>query len=161
MRQLDRETLFDCAPDAFWKAFLDLEFNRRLYLDALSFREIDILEQTDTSRRMRAVPRLELPGPLAKVLGDRFGYEERGQLDRPKGEWRWHTIPNAMGDKIKTEGILRIEAAGDGRCRRLDQVTIEAKVFGIGGLIESTAEKQLRASWEKEAVFTKGWLAKS
>jgi hypothetical protein len=158
MRKLDRETRFDCSPETFWNAFWDPEFNRKLYLEALGFREIEILEQTDVTRRMRAVPKLDMPGPLVKVLGDRFGYEERGKLDRARGEWRWSTIPNALGDKIRTEGVLRIVSDGSG-CRRLDEVTIEAKVFGIGGLIESTAEKQLRASWEKEAVFTKSWLS--
>ena len=38
-------------------------------------------------------------------------------------------------------------------------MTIEAKIFGVGGLIESSAEKQLREGWDKSAVFMNKWLA--
>jgi hypothetical protein len=159
MRKLERQTLLDCDADRFWKMFFDREFNRRLYLDELGFLEIEVLDQTDTSRRMRAVPRVDLPGPLLKLIGPRFGYEERGELDRTRQVWRWSTIPSTLKGKLATSGTLRLEPAGNGAIRRSDEVTIEAHVFGLGGMIETTAEKQLRASWDKEAPFTKRWLA--
>ena len=37
-------------------------------------------------------------------------------------------------------GTVRIEPSGDGHCRRTDQFTVEAKIFGLGGLIESSIE---------------------
>jgi hypothetical protein len=159
MRRLQRETLFDCDANRFWEMFFDEEFNRRLYLDTLRFLEIEVIAQTETSRCMRAVPQVDLPGPLMKLFGPRFGYEERGELDRAAGEWRWYAVPSTLADKIETKGVMRISPRGDGGIRRSDEITIEARVFAVGGLIELTSEKQLRALWEKEAPFTERWLA--
>ena len=47
---------------------------------------------------------------------------------------------------------------GDAECRRSDEVVIEGKIFGLGGVIESTAEKEVRASWDKERAFFTRWL---
>jgi hypothetical protein len=45
--------------------------------------------------------------------------------------------------------------------RRVAEILIEAKVFAVGGLIESSAEKQLRDGWDKSAVFMNRWLEKN
>jgi hypothetical protein len=36
----------------------------------------------------------------------------------------------------------------------------EAKVFAIGGILESAFEKSLRSGWDKSAEFLNAWLAK-
>ncbi len=160
MRRLSRTLDIACDADAFWAIFFDDDYVKKLHREGLGFREIEILERTDTRRRLRAVPSLDVPEPVARLLGDRFGYVETGSLDRARGEWRWSMAPNALGDKLRTEGTIVVEATGEGRARRRDEVVIEAKVFGVGGLIESSAEKQLRASWEREAAFLNRWIAK-
>jgi hypothetical protein len=33
-------------------------------------------------------------------------------------------------------------------------------VFGLGGIIESTAEKEIRSAWAKEATYLEQWLKK-
>jgi hypothetical protein len=152
--------VLDCDTDTFWKVFFDDEYAKRLHREGLGFREIEILDKTESSRRLRAVPSMEVPPAVERLLGDRFGYEERGTLDKERGEWRWSMVPNALGGKLRTEGTVRVEAAGDGKTRRRDEVTIEASVFGVGGLIEGAAEKQLKISWEKEETFLKKWLAR-
>jgi hypothetical protein len=161
MRRLTRTLELDCDPDSFWQMFFDDDYVKKLHRDGLGFREIEVLERTDTRRRLRAVPSLDVPETVARLLGDRFGYVETGSLDRARGEWRWSMAPNALGDKLRTEGTIVVEAAGDGRARRKDEVIIEAKVFGVGGLIEASAEKQLRASWDREATFLNRWIAKT
>jgi hypothetical protein len=147
-----------CDPETFWKIFLDEAYTTKLYRDELGFRELEILEQSETARRLRGVPKLNMPAPVTKLLGDRFGYVESGTLDRGKSEWHWRMTPNTMADKLRTEGLLRIEPLDGGRCRRTDEVTLEAKVFGIGGLIESSAEKEVRDAWQKEYAFLDRWL---
>jgi hypothetical protein len=67
-------------------------------------------------------------------------------------------LPNTMADKLNTSGIIRLEPAGDGKIRRLDEASIEAKIFGIGGLVESSTEKEIRNAWDKEARFMAKWL---
>jgi hypothetical protein len=148
---------FDCDADTFWKTFFDREYNQKLYLEGLGFKQFEILEITDTSRRMRGVPKMTLPGPVAKLLGDSFGYEEIGTFDRPGNIFRWKMQPNTMKDKLFTEGSIKIEPMGD-KVKRTNSASIEAKVFGVGGLLEGTAEKEMTASWEKEAAFTARWI---
>ena len=53
-----------------------------------------------------------------------------------------------------------IEPAGDGKVRRVSDASIEAKVFGLGGVLEGTAEKEVRDGWDKEAVFMNRWVTK-
>jgi hypothetical protein len=63
-----------------------------------------------------------------------------------------------LSDSTRT---LRIEPAGPNQCRRTDTWTIEAKVFGLGGLLESTIHKELQGGREKEYAFLTRWLNSS
>ncbi|NUP10229.1 MAG: DUF2505 domain-containing protein [Polyangiaceae bacterium] len=158
MRKLSVTHVIECDVETFWKTFFDAEYNKKLYSDGLGFKEFEILEQSETKRRMRGVPKMNLPGPVAKLLGDRFGYEEQGSFDKASNKFSWKMLPNTMGDKLFTNGFTKIEPAGDGKVRRISEANIEAKVFGVGGLLESTAEKEVRDSWDKEAAFMNRWV---
>jgi uncharacterized protein DUF2505 len=147
-----------CDPETFWKTFLDSEYTKKFHLEELGFTEYEILEQTDSMRKVRVVPKLNMPGPVMKLLGDRFGYVQEGTLDRNKSEFRWRMIPSTMADKLIVHGVVRIQLRDGGLCRRVDDVTLDAKVFGIGGLIESSTEKQLHDTWKKEHAFLDRWL---
>jgi len=157
MRKVTSTTDLPCSIDKFWEVFFDEAYNRAFYLEEMGFPELKILEQTDSSRRIRAIPKLDMPKPVMKVLGDRFAYEEDGSLDRATNTWRWKMIPSTLPDKLLTSGVIRVEAQGDG-IRRFDEATLEAKIFGVGKLIESSTEKEVRGAWEKEAAFLRRWL---
>src|SRR5439155_26181428 len=152
--------------EAFWNLFLDEKYMRELFLKVLEFKDFTLLELTPTSRKIRAVPKVKLPAVIDKLVGDSFAYEEHGTLDRAKNEWTWRMVqpakldPKAKPKKeiVSTRGTIRVAAAGEGQCRRTDDVTIEAHMFGVGGLIESTVEKEVRASWTKEFAFLADWL---
>jgi hypothetical protein len=160
MRRATATHAIPCDPETFWNAFWDDAYNRALYLETMGFKELAVLEKSETQRRMRIVPKMNLPGPVAKLLGDRFGYEEVGTLDRAKNEFRWKMLPNTMADRLSTEGSVRIEPAGAGKFQRVDNFAIEAKVFGIGSMIEQSAEKEVRAAWETESAFLTRWLGR-
>jgi hypothetical protein len=157
MKTVTASNVLPCTPETFWKTFLDERYTRALFLDELGFKELTVLELTDTTRKVRVVPNVNLPGPLKKLVGDSFGYEEHGTLDRAKNEWTWRMLPKK--EIIATRGKTRIEPAGDGQCRRNDEVIVEGKIFGLGGIIESTAEKEVRASSAKEHAFFLRWLS--
>lgn len=159
MRNMRSTTEYECDVETFWKVFLSEDYTKKLYLDELEFKSLEILSSSETGRRMRVVPKMNMPKPVMKVLGDSFGYEEEATLDRDKNLWEWKIIPNTMANKLFTRGSIRIEAAGEGKCRRTDECTMEAKVFGVGGLIESSTEKEIRSAWDREAVFLKKYLA--
>lgn len=168
MKTVTASSVLPCTPETFWNVFLDEKFTRTLFLEVLGYRELSVLELTDSSRKLHVVPKINLPGPLQKLIGDSFAYEEHGTLDRGKGEWTWRMVPPAKRDPnskprkelVSTSGTIRVEAEGEGQCRRSDEVTVEAKLFGLGGLIESTVEKEIRSSWSKEFAFLRRWLAR-
>ena len=158
MKTVTGSALLPCTPETFWKVFLDEKYTRALFLDELKFQELTVLELTESSRKLRVVPKINLPGALQKLVGESFAYEEHGTLDRAKNEWTWRMVPRK--EIVATRGKVRVEPAADGKCRRSDEVIIEGKLFGVGGLIESTAEKEVRASWAKELGFFERWVEK-
>lgn len=155
-----------CSAEDFWKTFFDKSFNVRLYREALEFPEFSIVEQNETdtqiTRRCAGQPKMNMPAPVMKLLGSGFRYTEDGTFDKATKTWRWKLTPSTLADKLKQEGTLRVEAAGEGKCRRVVEIVMEAKVFGLGGLIESSAEKQLREGWDKSARFMNDvWFKKA
>lgn len=153
----------NCDEETFWKLFFDKEFNEKLYKEGLEFPEWSNEEQTDNDteikRRTKGRPKLKnVPGPVAKILGNSFGYVENGSMNKKEKVWRWKLTPSTMADKIKQEGSLKIEPGPNGKVKRIVEMVIEAKVFGIGGMLESTAEKSLREGWEDSAKFMNNWL---
>ena len=156
MKTVTTTAVLPCSPEMFWKVFFDERYTRSLFLDELGFRELAVLELTDSARKIRVVPKLNLPGPLQKLIGDSFGYEEHGTLDRARNLWTWRMVPKK--ELVATRGTVRVEATPDGKCRRSDEIVVEGKIFGLGGLIESTAEKEVRASAAKEQAFFTRWI---
>ena len=155
----------NCDADTFWKVFFDKGFNEKLYLEGLGFPEYKTLEQTETdtqiTRKVHGQPKMDMPGPVAKLFGSGFAYTEEGSMDMASKVWRWKLTPSTMADKMRTEGTVRIEPIGDNKVRRIADISIEAKIFGVGGLIESSAEKQLREGWDRSAVFMNKYLAET
>jgi uncharacterized protein DUF2505 len=156
MKTVTASTVLPCSAETFWKTFLDERYTRALFLDELKYKSVDFLELTDSARKLRVSPNINLPGVVQKLVGDTFSYEEHGTLDRAKNEWSWRMVPKK--ELVATRGKVRIEPMGDGQCRRNDEVIVEGKIFGLGGVIESTAEKEIRASWDKERAFLTRWL---
>ncbi|KYF92156.1 hypothetical protein BE17_26265 [Sorangium cellulosum] len=153
----------NCSVDTFWKLFLDKTFNEELYRKELGFPEYTITEQFETEseivRRSAGKPKMNLPGPVEKLLGSGFRYTEEGKLNKATKVWTFKLTPSTLADKMRNEGVVRTEALGDNKTRRIAELVIEAKVFGVGGLLESSAEKELRQGWEKSAVFMNSWIA--
>ena len=160
--------MLPCTPDAFWSTFLDESYVRTLYVDELEYRAFDVLELSATSRKLRIAPNMRLPTPVAKLIGDSFAYEEHGTLDRAKNEWTWRMVQPAnldskakpRKDAVTMHGTTGIEPSSDGHCRRTDTFTVEAKLFGLGSLIESTIDKELQRARTKEYAFLTQWLGR-
>jgi hypothetical protein len=168
MKTSTTSAVLPCTPDVFWAFFLDESYLRALYLDELQSRAFDVLEIGDTSRKLRIVPKMKLPAPVTKLIGESFAYEEHGALDAAANEWTWAMVqPANLGPKSKPRkdavtmhGTVRIEPTGDGHCHRTDNFTVEANIFGLGGLIESSIEKELQTARAKEYAFLARWVNK-
>jgi hypothetical protein len=152
-----------CDVDTFWKTFFDKTFNERLYREVLGFPAFDILEQRETEtsiiRKASGQPKMNAPAPVAKLMGSNFRYTEEATFDKATKVFRFKTIPSVMPDKVRNEGTVRVEPIGDGKhVRRITEIMVEAKVFGLGGIIESSTEKQMRDGWESSAAFMNKYL---
>lgn len=153
----------NCNEETFWKVFLDKGFNEELYLKSLGFPDFRIIDQTESDkaiiRKVAGTPKMDMPGPVAKLLGSNFRYTEEGKYDKGSKLWTWKMTPSALADKLRNEGTMRIETIGDNKVRRVADIIIEAKVsMLVNGLMESSAEKQLRDGWDKSAVFMNKYL---
>lgn len=149
MRRLNESVVLSCDTEKYWQLFWDEAAMRKLYLEGLGFRAFTVLEKTETERRLKIQPKMNLPGAVEKLLGPTFAYEEIGTLDRTRNEWKWR-MKSPLGDKLQSHGVVRLERAGEGSVKRVDEVTIEANIFGLSTVIETAAEKELRAAWPKE-----------
>ncbi len=56
---------------------------------------------------------------------------------------------------------MKIEPKSDGTVTRVVEITMEAKVFGVGGMIEKMTEKSTREGWGKSADFINDYLKKN
>jgi Protein of unknown function (DUF2505) len=152
----------NCNVETFWKTFFDKDFNTRLYVETLGFPAYETVSQTDdettVTRKVAAQPKMEVPGAVAKLIGSNFRYTEEGSMKKSEGVWRWKLTPSTLADKLFTSGTVRVEAAGTDKARRIAEISIEAKIFAVGGLLESTTEKQMREGWDKSAAFMNKYL---
>jgi hypothetical protein len=151
----------NCDADRFWVLFFDRAFTGKMF-EALELSDFSITTVKDDDkeivRTVRATPKVEVPGAVRKLLGDRFSYTEEGRYDRTTKTFRFVIATSALKEKLKNEGTVRCEAAGAGKSRRVVEVVIEAKVFGLGGVLESSAEKSYRTTWAKSAEFINTWV---
>ena len=162
MRKITLTHEINCSVDRFWEVFFDQEFNQKLFLDHLGFPEYEVIKQETkddgtVERIIRGRPQMNVPKPVAKALGDKFGYEESGKKEGDV--WKWSMKTNTLTDKLHTKGSVRCEKISDDKCRRVAEIEMEAKVFGIGKLIEQSTEKEMREGWDKSAAFMNKWLA--
>lgn len=155
MKTVTFQTTLPCSAQTFWQVFLDLDYTRRLYLDGLQFHEFQVLGATEATRRLHLAPKL--PAGVHKLVGDSFAYEDHGTLDRARNLWTWKMVPRK--EIVATRGTMRIEPVSETACRRQDEVVIEGKLFGVGGVLEAVTEKEVRASFAQERVFFTDWLA--
>ena len=139
----------------FWSAYLDEETTCRLYTNALGFDRVEAKaeRQTDGSctRELRYAPRLNMPAAVKKVIGDRLQIVERGAFaPTDGGRWTFQVFPSSMTDRITIVGSVVIEPEV-GAIRRVTELDIRARIFGIGGVIERFIEKTTRENCQKSA----------
>jgi hypothetical protein len=149
----------DIATDVatHWKLFLDDAYDRAQYLEGLRYPAYELVERSDSDtevrRTIKVTPLLDLPGPVQKLLGKGFGYEEAGRFDKAMQVWSSTTTPNMLRGRLRSTSKVRCEPAGDARCTRIIELVVEANVFAIGSLVESSLENNLRTGWAGVAAY--------
>lgn len=165
MKERRIEHTYDCSAEAFWdQIFLDDEYNRKLFVGELHFSEWRVVRSeqrgTELHRVIEATPPLgELPGVLKKLLSEGLGYEERGVLDRKNLRYKLEVTPRSLASKLTIQGELTTVPVSEKSCRRIYVARAEARVLGVGGMIEQRLLDDIEKSYNKSAVFTNRWIA--
>jgi hypothetical protein len=157
------EHVIDCTEDTLWKVHFDPEFNRELFLKALAFEGWNQVSFDDKGDRIERVvdivPRLgDLPGPLKKLAEGGAGYRERDSFDKATKVMKVNIEPSALSGKLTISGQQRTESVGSGKCRRIYDFSVTAKVFGVGGMIENRIIADVRKSYDVAADFMNRWV---
>ena len=151
----------DCDPERFWKLFFEEDFNIALF-KALEFPAWKLVETKETdkeiTRMVKATPKMDAPAAVVKLLGSSFGYDEEGRFDKATKTHKFIIKTNVMTEKLRNEGTVKCEPRGEGKSTRVVEIIAEAKVFGLGGMIESSFEKSFRTGWQQSADFINGWV---
>lgn len=143
-----------CSAERFWELFLDREFNEKLILDGLGFPSCEVGPVENGHRFMTVHPKLDLPKPVVKLLGDRFSYVEKGTFSGEGANQKYefeHDLSST--DRVKLGGTVRTEPLGDDKCLRVAKLWVQAKIPMLGKTVEKAAEKSLREGWDKSAVW--------
>jgi hypothetical protein len=165
MKERRIEHVYNCSEEVFWsQIFLDDEYNRTLFMDELHFDRWRVVSSEERDgeihRLVEAAPRLgDLPAALKRLLTSGLGYEERGIVDPKARRYRLKVTPRSLSSKLTITGELYTTALGDAQCRRTYVAGVEARVFGIAGLIENRILDDVARSYEKAAAFTNRWIA--
>jgi hypothetical protein len=154
----------DTDEDTFWsKIVFDEAFNKKLYEGALKFPGWKVVEskEDDTKivRRVQVDPPVgDLPGPVKKVLGDRFGYTEEGTFDKKAKRYTFKVTPTTLAEKTKVSGELWVEKIAEKKIRRACRISVEVKVFMVGSMVEDRIMSDLKASYDNSTTFTNQYI---
>lgn len=155
----------DCSVERFWELFFDPDFTRDMIEQGLGFASCDVGELTDKGkerhRPMQVVPKLELPKAVAKVLGPKLGYTEKGVYYVEQERWHYDLRMSVLTDRIGLSGDVTVKAKGDDKCVRISKHEVQIKIFGVGSMAERAAESNMRDGWGKSADWMNKQLAKS
>lgn len=151
-----------CTPDRHWELFFDPDWTRELILGGLGFSKCEVGELDKagdiTTRQMRVEPKIDVPGPVARLLGPRLGYTEKGRFEETARKWTYQLVLSVLADKIRLGGEVTVEPQGDDRCTRVSNLWMEARIPLIGKLVEKAAEKNMRKGWDDSAAWINRWL---
>lgn len=159
------EHVVACDPERFWAGFLQPETISSFYTKGIGFTRFDIVRQESDSSTVRREANCHLPvqlsQPLRALFRSGFSFVETGTFDRANRTWRYSWTPAVLPSRITFVGEIRADViSGDaGACLRVAHVDVHAKLPALGTVIERTAERLLRRSWELSATVLNEWLS--
>ncbi len=154
----------DTDEDTFWsKIVFNESFNKQMFEGAMKFPSWKLVEnKEDDAKISRRIdvdpPKADLPGPLKKVIGDSLAYREESTFDKKSKRLTFKVTPSAMSDKTKINGEMWTEKVGDKKIRRMCRVSVEVKVFMVGGMVEDRIIQDLKTSYDASATFTNKYI---
>lgn len=164
MHEIKLRHEIETDEDTYWhKCVFDKDFNRQLYLEALKFPHWSMLDQKEDdakiTRRVQVQPPVgNVPAAVKKVIGDRLSYVEEGTFDRKTKRYTFTVTPSTLSEKTKVNGVMYMEKAGDKKIIRHTQISVDVKVFMVGGMVEERIATDLRGAYDEGTSFTNEFI---
>ena len=155
---------YPITAERFWnEVFFSESYTQDLMLNGLGFHEVNTLklEYSDDGTVNRSIsvrPKLTLPGPLKRLFGAGFSYQEDGVYtpEEPKFTTKiW--VPSAKS-VIQIKTIMRFINDGHGGSHRKVDFHVNSSTFGVSRLVEATSKTILTQQYRTAERFTKSWL---
>jgi hypothetical protein len=90
-------------------------------------------------------------------VGEGLEYKENGVYDKKTHRYSIVITPNKLTDKITIKGVMYSKPKGD-KMTRVFEASVNAKIFGVGGMLEKRVIGDMEDSYAKGAAFTNKWL---
>jgi hypothetical protein len=155
---------FPVCAETYWRELcLSLEYQERLYCEALGCRSMSVLEhegsyETGMRRRLRFEKPIDAPAPIRKLVGDCVTIEEVSSFDAQARCWSYHMIPAVIGERLDIRGAVRLDESAEG-VDQLSTTSVACRIFGIGGIIEHFVAKSTVEGNADKAAFTLRYIA--
>ncbi|KIG18399.1 hypothetical protein DB30_00684 [Enhygromyxa salina] len=163
MRRCDISLELDCPPDRFWRLYFDEDFTRETFERGLGWSAPKYTEfrsdEHEIIRHLSAQPKLDISGKAAKLIGEQLGYQEKGRFDRKTQRFEFSNRTNIFGERMKLSAKMWAEPIGESRMRWRTEMTIDCSIFGVGGLLERTAEQNIEKTYPTCAKYWNRYFA--
>lgn len=148
--------IFRCSAERYVAQYFDPESRHRRTVGTggISFTAHEVTrEGPEWHMRAELVERVNAPLPVRKVFGETNRFEEESRWTVGSDVIRVVIRPEKMREKLSITGAYRFAEQPDGTTRVSIEVEVVAKVFGIGGMIEKMATKEVPDSFAADAAF--------
>ena len=162
--ELENRQTFDVSVETYWRELcLSLEYQERLYCEALGCRRMDVLEhsgdfETGMHRKLRFEKPLDAPAAITKLFGSAVTIEEHSEFDAKQQRWSYRMVPAVMADRIDIRGVVQT-GENNGKVEQIAHNTVSVRLLGLGGIIEHFVAKSTKEGTADKTNFTRRYIA--
>ena len=156
--------VFAVDAQTYWRELcLSLEYQERLYREALGCTRMEVLElkgsyETGQTRRLRFEKPIDAPAAVRKLFGEIVTIEEISEFDAKLARWSYRMLPPMLSDRLEIRGVLRLAETATG-VEHISVSTVTCSVFGIGSVLEHFVAKSAAEGAADKAAFTRRYIA--
>ena len=161
---LEYRQTFDVSVETYWRELcLSLEYQERLYCDALGCNRMEVLDhagdfESGMKRRLRFTKPIDAPAAVTKLFGKAVTIEEHSEYDAKQQRWSYRMVPSVMGDRIDIRGTVSLDHK-QGVLEQVSKNSVSCRMFGLGSIVEHFVAKATQEGNADKADFTRKYIA--
>ena len=160
---LKAQVLYNCSPQFYLEQYFHEANRRKRELEGCGTVDYKVLESTRDGgvwhHLAESIERLNAPGPIRKLFGETSRFEEDATWKEGTNVLQVIYRPDTMQKKISIRGTMTAQDQGNGTCQVTAEIEFKVSIFGIGGLIEKMAAKEMPTHLQKDADYFNAHLA--